>query len=76
MQSRHGIAAQVSNDALADVNRVVIDPGYNSASGRSVRIIGFSMLADEIITRGHPRTRNLQVWFPDDEFEEIASFAD
>jgi hypothetical protein len=50
MQSRHGITAQVANDALGDANRVVIDPDYNSASGRSVRIIGFSLVAEEIIT--------------------------
>lgn len=50
MHSRHGISAKVANDALGDANRVVIDPDYNSASGRSVRIIGFSMLAEEIIT--------------------------
>jgi hypothetical protein len=28
----------------------VIDPDYNSASGRSVRVIGFSLIADSLIT--------------------------
>jgi hypothetical protein len=41
MKQRHGITAEVANDALGDVNRVVIDTDYNSTTGRSVRIIGF-----------------------------------
>ena len=28
----------------------MIDPDYNSTSGRSMRIIGFSVVAEEIIT--------------------------
>jgi hypothetical protein len=28
----------------------VIDPDYNSTSGQSVRIIGFSVIAEQIIT--------------------------
>ncbi len=28
----------------------MIDPDYNSTSGRSVRIIGFSVIAEEVIT--------------------------
>lgn len=28
----------------------MIDPDYNSESGRTVRIIGFSVTADEVIT--------------------------
>lgn len=50
MQRRHGIAPEVANDALGDPERVVIDPDYNSSTGESVRIIGFSILADNIIT--------------------------
>lgn len=50
MRRRHGITPEVANDALADANRVVIDPDYNSASGRSVRIIGYSTVADDIVT--------------------------
>jgi len=29
---------------------VVIDPDYNSTTRRSVRIVGFSVIADDIIT--------------------------
>lgn len=50
MQRKHGIAPDVADDALGDPNRVVIDPDYNSTSGESVRIIGFSTVADAIIT--------------------------
>jgi hypothetical protein len=50
MEQRHGITAEVANDALGDANRVVIDPDYNSTTGRSVRIIGFSIIADDIVT--------------------------
>ncbi len=50
MYASHGISVSVANDALADPDRVVIDPDYNSATGRSVRIIGYSMLAQGIVT--------------------------
>jgi hypothetical protein len=50
MRQRHGITPEVANDALGDPNRVLIDPDYNSTSGRSIRIIGFSILAEQIIT--------------------------
>ncbi|WP_068396641.1 hypothetical protein [Kribbia dieselivorans] len=32
--------------------------------------------ANVTVTRGHPRTRNLQVRFRDDEFEELTAYAD
>jgi len=50
MEKRHGVTPQVANDALGDADRVVIDPDDSSTSGRSVCIIGFSVIADEIIT--------------------------
>jgi hypothetical protein len=50
MKANHGITPDVANEALGDPNRVVIDPDYNSRSGQSVRIIGFSVAADDIIT--------------------------
>lgn len=50
MQRLHGVTPEVADDALGDANRVVIDPDYNSTSGRSVRIIGCSIIADDIIT--------------------------
>jgi hypothetical protein len=50
MQRKHGVAAAIADEALEDPSRVVIDPDYNSESGRSVRIIGFSVTADDVIT--------------------------
>ena len=50
MQRKHGISPAIANDALDDPNRVVIEPDYNSKSCRSVRIIGFSVAADDVIT--------------------------
>jgi len=50
MKRKHGITAEVADDALGDANRVVIDPDYNSTSGESIRIIGYSILANDIIT--------------------------
>jgi len=50
MKDNHGITPEVANQALGDPDRVVIDPDYNSRSGQSVRIIGFSVTADDIIT--------------------------
>jgi hypothetical protein len=50
MQRQHGITPEIADEALEDPNRVVFDPDYNSQSGESVRIIGFSMIADDVIT--------------------------
>lgn len=50
MVANHGIRVEVADEALGDPNRVVIDPDYNSTSGQSVRVIGFSTTADEVIT--------------------------
>lgn len=50
MKATHGITLEVANQALGDPERVVIDPDYNSRSGQSVRIIGFSGTADDVIT--------------------------
>lgn len=50
MQRKHGITVEVADDALGDANRVVIDPDYNSTSEESIRIIGYSILADDVIT--------------------------
>ena len=40
---KHGITPAIADEALEDPNRVMIDPDYNSESGKSVRIIGFSV---------------------------------
>lgn len=50
MHRKHGITPKVANDALGDASRVLIEPDYNSTSGDSIRVIGYSTLADDIIT--------------------------
>lgn len=50
MQRKHGITPEVADDALGDANRIFIDPDYNSTSGASIRIIGYSTLAEDVIT--------------------------
>lgn len=39
-----------ADEAAADPERVVTSPDYNSISGRSVRIIGFSATAGGLLT--------------------------
>lgn len=39
-----------ANEALSDPGRVVIDPDYNSTSGRTTRIIGFAQAVDDLVT--------------------------
>lgn len=43
MSEKHGVTVAQANEALQDPERVVINPDYNSQSGRSVRIIGYSL---------------------------------
>ena len=50
MHEQHGISVEVANDALDDVNRVVITPDDNSTTGCSSRVIGFSARARAIVT--------------------------
>lgn len=50
MQGKHGITPEVADDALGDPDRVVVTPDYNSTSGQSVRIIGYSTIADDVVT--------------------------
>ncbi len=47
---KHGVTPEEADEALDDPERVLIDPDYNSTSGRSARIIGFSRSADDLIT--------------------------
>ncbi len=50
MGRRHGVTEMQANEALADPNALVFDPDYASASGRSVRTIGWSASADTVLT--------------------------
>lgn len=48
--AKHGVTPEEVDEALADPERIVIDPDYNSTSGRSVRIIGFSQTVGDVLT--------------------------
>lgn len=48
--AKHDVTPDEADEALLDPERVVIDPDYNSTSGRSVRIIGFSQTVGELLT--------------------------
>lgn len=50
MERRHGVSVAEADDALCDSNRVVISPDYNSVSGRSSRVIGYSRITGSIVT--------------------------
>lgn len=46
----HDVTPSEADEALSDPERVVIEPDYNSTSGRSVRIIGFSQTVGDVLT--------------------------
>jgi len=48
--AKHDLTPDEADESLLDPERVVIDPDYNSTSGRSVRIIGFSQTMGELLT--------------------------
>jgi len=50
VEKQHGVTPEDAAEALHDPERIVIDPDYNSTSGRSVRIIGFAESVDDLIT--------------------------
>lgn len=47
---KHGIGASVADEAVADEDAVWLDPDPRSTSGRSIRVIGFSIGARQIVT--------------------------
>lgn len=50
MYSRHGITPTWAAEALADPERVVLEPDPSSKSGLGVRIIGYSAAAECLVT--------------------------
>ena len=50
MAVRHGVSADMADEALADPDALVFDPDYASHSGRSVRTIGWSPSAGRLLT--------------------------
>jgi uncharacterized DUF497 family protein len=50
MYCRHGITPAQANEALADPDRLVLDPDPASKSGRGTRTIGYSPTAGALVT--------------------------
>lgn len=50
MHHKHGVTSDMADEALDDPERVVLDPDPSSKSGRSVRVIGYSPMAADMIT--------------------------
>lgn len=48
--AKHGVTSVEADEAIADPDRVVLDPDPASESGRSVRIIGYSTTAQAVLT--------------------------
>jgi uncharacterized DUF497 family protein len=48
--AKHGVTPDEADEALADPDRVVINPDPASKSGRGVRIIGYSITAHVVLT--------------------------
>jgi hypothetical protein len=50
MRERHGVDPLWADQALADPNRVVLDPDPASKSGQGIRIIGHSRSVGRVLT--------------------------
>jgi hypothetical protein len=48
--AKHGVTPAEADEALSDPDRVVLDPDYNSQSGRGVRTIGFCPSRSELLS--------------------------
>ena len=48
--AKHDVTPEEADEAIADPERMVIDPDYNSTSGRSARVIGFSPTIGDLVT--------------------------
>lgn len=48
--TNHDVTPRKADEALLDPERIVIEPDYNSTSGRSIRIIGFSQTVGDLLT--------------------------
>ncbi|HJT91928.1 MAG TPA: transposase [Mycobacterium sp.] len=48
--AKHGVAPVHADEAIGDPDRVVVNPDPASKSGRGVRIIGYSITAQAVLT--------------------------
>lgn len=50
MWDNHGVTVAQANEALEDPDRVLIQPDYNSKSGISDRVIGYSLTYGDLLS--------------------------
>lgn len=50
MWERHGVTVAEAGEAVADVDALWFDPDPNSASGRGVRVVGYSHSRRAVLT--------------------------
>lgn len=50
MWARHEVTVAQANEALEDPDRVLIQPDYNSKSGNSDRVIGYSRSYGDLLS--------------------------
>jgi hypothetical protein len=50
MWEKHGVTVREANEAVRDPDRVLVNPDYNSQSGRTVRIIGYCQQRGELLS--------------------------
>jgi uncharacterized DUF497 family protein len=48
--AKHGVSQAEADEAIADPDRVMLSPDPASKSGRGVRIIGYSITAQVVLT--------------------------
>lgn len=47
---KHGVTPAAADEAIADPNRLVIDPDPASISGRTIRVVGWSTSCRALLT--------------------------
>lgn len=50
MWRRHAISEQMTDEAIADAVAVWLDPDPRSKSGRGIRVIGYSVTCEQVLT--------------------------
>ncbi|HEY3548876.1 MAG TPA: hypothetical protein VGK17_22615 [Propionicimonas sp.] len=48
--AKHGLTPDLADEALSDPNRIVIDPDPSSVSGRTIRVVGWSITLARLVT--------------------------
>jgi len=48
--AKHGLTPDLADEAWNDPNRLVIDPDPSSVSGRTIRVVGWSITLSRLVT--------------------------